>query len=183
MENILQKYNRLRFDIKHGDLLLFHGTGIIANIIQNCDKSYWNHVGVVIEVNGALFIVDANANGVQADRLSWRINKYRKGGDFCIIQSSISDRDREVYLKQLLKKSDGNWIKYDFFNGAKELANRKFDWNLNITTNNKRDICSDFVSTYAVNMQTVTEDFKKVRIAFPGDYLRFINNDYTNLLY
>jgi len=183
MENIQEKYKRIRPDIKHGDLILFHGTGVIASIIQNCDRSYWNHVGVVLRINGALFIVDANADGVQADRLSKRINKYSRGGNFCIIQSLAEDRDRVVALRKLLKRSDESWIKYDFFNGFKELLNRKFKLNLPITVNDRRDICSDYVSRYAVDTKMVTKEFEKVRIAFPADYLRYIDNHYTNLLY
>jgi hypothetical protein len=40
METIQAQYNRIRSEIKHGDLMLFHGTGIVAGIIQNCDKRY-----------------------------------------------------------------------------------------------------------------------------------------------
>lgn len=40
--NIIDKYNRLRGLLRDGDLVLFHGKGIIANIIQNCDNAYYN---------------------------------------------------------------------------------------------------------------------------------------------
>lgn len=182
METILQKYNRLRSSIKHGDLLLFHGTGIVAKIIQNCDKSYWNHVGVVVEINEALFIVDANASGVQADRLSWRINKYRKGGDFCIIQSFVANEIKNIHLTELLKRSDEKWIKYDFYNGAKELANRKFGLKLPINIDEDRDICSDYVSRYAIGAKFVNSSFNELKIAFPEDYYRFMNNETTMVI-
>jgi len=180
--SISDKYNRVRPYIKHGSLVLFRGKGIMAKIIQNCDNSYWNHIGVVIEVNGALFIVDSNASGVQADRLSWRVSKY-EGGDIGFIIPDIEDVTKNYYLSQLLQRSDKKWIKYDFFNGGKELANRKWNLNLKVNTSENRDICSDFVSDYAINTGVVDkESFKKLRVAFPQDYERFINLENCFLL-
>lgn len=172
--NILAKYNRLRPYIKHGDIILFHGKGVLARIIQNCDSAYWNHVGVVIEVNGALFIVDSNASGVQADRLSWRIKKY-KGGDFAIIQPDIPKEVLNYHMTQLLKRADDKWIRYDFVNGAKELANRKFGWKLKIVPTDDRDICSDWIRRYAEGIDVVTEEFRKTLLVFPHDYDRYFN--------
>lgn len=145
----------------------------MAKIIQNCDKAYWNHVGVVIKVNGALFIVDSNASGVQADRLSWRVGKY-KGGDFKILSSTIEEPLVNFHLETLLLRSDAKWIKYDFWNGGKELANRKFGWNLKITQDEDRDICSDYVKQYAIDTKIVTLDILRLRTVFPQDYERYI---------
>ena len=47
--DIIEKYKLLRPNISDGDLILFRGTGVIAKIIQWCDKSYWNHIGIVLE--------------------------------------------------------------------------------------------------------------------------------------
>ena len=172
--NILAKYNRLRPYLKHGDIILFHGKGIIARTIQNCDSAYWNHVGVIIEVNGALFIVDSNASGVQADRLSWRIAKY-KDGDFAVIQPDLSKEVINYHMAQLLKRQDGKWIRYDYMNGAKELANRKWNLKLRIVPTEDRDICSDWVRRYAEGLDVVTEEFKKTLLVFPQDYDRYFN--------
>jgi hypothetical protein len=173
MENILKKYDRLRHLIKDGDIILFHGTGFVARTIQKCDKSYYNHVGIVFEKCGALYIVDANANGVQCDRLSFRINKYRKGGDFTIIKPLNTNSQIQEELTKLLKRSDKKWIRYDFYNGIKELLNRRFGWNLKIQLDERHDICSDFVSSYQINLKLVNEDFLKLRIAFPEDTIRY----------
>ncbi len=179
--DITRKYNRIRPYIKHGDLILFHGRGLVASVIQSCDRSYWNHVGVVLKVNGALFIVDANATGVQADRLSWRIKKY-KGGDFSVIQSGIERSLIDQHLSDLLSISDEKWIKYDFMNGIKELLNRKFGWKLNIEEDASHDICSDYVKLYAMETKMVTDSFKHLKIAFPEDYFRFLNYENSVLL-
>jgi len=176
MITVEEKYKKLRPFMEHGDLILFRGTGLMASLIQNCDKAYWNHIGVVVKVNGALFIVDSNASGVQADRLSWRIRKYKKGGDFGLIKVRASDHIKAFHMESLLQRSDAKWIKYDFMNGGKELFNRKFNTNLKISTDDGRDICSDYVSQYAIGVRAVLEEaFLKLRVAFPQDYDRFLN--------
>jgi len=177
---ILLKYYKIRPKIGDGDIILFHGTGIIANVIQSCDKSYYNHIGVIIEKFGTLYIVDSNADGVQADRLSRRILKYKNGGDFTIIKV-INKSKIESSLTTLLKRSE-DWIKYDLRNGIKELLNRKFNLSLPIYLNDKRDICSDFVSDYQIKIGMVTNEFKKLKIAFPQDTIRYLNKENTIIL-
>ena len=59
-------------------------------------------------------ICDANSDGVQWDRLSWRIKKYSRGGDFTIIRSFENSAEVERQLRFLLKQSGEKWIKYDF---------------------------------------------------------------------
>ncbi len=171
MENIFQKYERIRRQIKDGDLILFHGTKIIAKTIQYCDNAYWNHIGVVVEKHGALFIVDANGNGVQADRLSYRISKY-KSGNFTIIQPLV---DIEVAMVNLLKRSDDKWLHYDFRNGIKELFNRKFGWNLEIKMRDEHCICSSNDEQYVKDLEIMTIEFSKLRIPFPQDYIRYLD--------
>lgn len=181
-ESIFVKYERLRPQIKDGDIILFHGTKALAKIIQNCDLAYWNHVGVIIEKHGALYIEDANGNGVQSDRLSWRIAKY-PDGDFTIIQSTLPKEELQAPLAKLLLRADHKTIKYDFWNGFKELLNRKFDWQLTIKPNDSRDICSNYLAVYAVEGYFVhPESFKKLRIEFPQDFERYRNINTTKFL-
>ncbi len=172
--NIEEKYSLLRPQITHGCLILFHGTGFVAKVIQSCDNAYYNHIGVVIEVNGALFIVDANADGVQADRLSWRIRKYRKGGDFTVIKPKF---DTTAELTKLLRKSDNSWIKYDYTNGIKELLNRRFSTKLKIKIKESHSICSHNVAEYALQTGLVTDQFLKLRIEYPQDFIRYMNQN------
>ena len=174
MSNIKEKYQNLRPLIKDGDLVLFRGTRLLAKIIQNCDKAYFNHIGIVIQAHGALFIVDSQSEGVVADRLSKRISDY-PGGDFCIIQS-VNEVSDEA-LDNLLARQDKEDILYDYGNGFKELLNRKFGWNLKIKPIDKRDICSDFVYEYALRHKIILP-FPN-RVAFPMDYVRHRNKDTT----
>lgn len=172
METVTEKYDRIRPLIKDGDLILFRGTGILAKIIQNCDKSYYNHIGIIIEKLGALYIIDANGNGVQADRLSYRVSKY-KGGDFTIVHPLCDREDIDFELRRILKRSDEKTIKYDFWNGFKELMNRKFNSNFKVELDERHDICSDFVSEYQLNLGLLNKDFINVRISFPQDTIRY----------
>jgi len=172
---ISEKYKLLRPRISDGDLILFKGTGIVARTIRWFDSSYYSHIGVVVEKHGALFIVDSNGNGVQADRLSWRINSYKDKADFCIMKPLHDAQTINIHMNHLLKKSDEKWIKYDFKNGLKEMFNRKFKTKFKITLNDERDICSDFVSKYASSLGLVNIGFLDLPISFPQDYTRFMN--------
>lgn len=186
--NILEKYKKIRPLIEGGDLMLFHGTGFVATVIKSSDKNkdgswaYHNHIGVVVESHGALFIVDSNASGVQADRLSKRIEKYKHGGDFTIIKPTVKRDLINNEMKTLLHKSDDKWIRYDFLNGIKELLNRRFGFKLKINLNDDRDICSDYVCRYASNLDIVTKEFKDKIIVFPEDYIRYINKENANVV-
>jgi hypothetical protein len=186
--NIIDKYNKLRGLLRDGDLVLFHGTGFIATVIKSSDKNedgswaYHNHIGIVVESHGALFIVDSNANGVQADRLSKRIKKYDDGGDFTIIKTTVKRELIDIEMRKLLHRSDDKWIRYDFFNGIKELLNRRFGFKLTINLSEERDICSDFVSRYACNLDLVNQKFKDKTIVFPEDYIRYVNYENANII-
>lgn len=179
---IKDKYTRIRPQITDGDLILFRGTKIVSKIIQWADKSYYNHIGVVTERHGALFIVDANASGVQADRLSYRVDSYGNGCDLTIIKPYNSMEIISGAMEKLLLRSDKKTIKYDFLNGTKELFNRKIKNKLKINADENKDICSDFVSVYAMSLGMVTDEFSNLRIAFPQDYIRYRNITNTTIL-
>ncbi len=200
METIQEKYKRIRPLIKDGDLVLFHGTKLLAKIIQHCDRdriypgsdnwlikllgwkqykaAYFNHIGIVMESHNGLFILDSQSNGVESDRLSERINDY-KNGDFCIIQS-IEELGIDEEMEKLFAREDMTDVLYDYENGFKELLNRKFGWNLKIKPNDKKDICSDFVYEYALKTKMICP-FEN-RVAFPQDYVRFRNEKETILI-
>ena len=181
METIKEKYARLRPLLLEGDIILFHGRSLLSRTIQFFDNCYYNHVGVIIESNGALGICDANGDGVQWDRLSWRIEKYSQYGDFTIIRSLSNNQEVKQQLKILLKKSDEGWIKYDYSNGVKEMLNRKFRLNLKIKLKYDKAICSTNDAKYAINLNITTEAFKSLRIQFPEDYIRYLNKSNTKI--
>lgn len=179
---IQEKYKLNRPILKDGDVIFFSGIGIVARIIRWCDNSKYSHIGIIVEKHGALFIVDANASGVQADRLSWRIKKYDAGADFTVVRSLESQVKIDSEMYHLLRRSDEKWIKYDFKNGIKELCNRKFGTHFKIYLNDERDICSDFISQYQIYLEMVTDVFKDKTIVFPEDGLRYINNKNVSIV-
>jgi hypothetical protein len=172
MSEIEEKYNRLRPFMKEGDLILFHGKKALAKIIQNCDSNaYFNHVGVIGEIAGALFIIDSNGDGVHPERLSTRVLSY-ENGDFLILRSLKSKPTIKKALQNLLKKHDEIDIKYDFLNGLKALINRKFKTNLSVKRFYNRDICSMFVLPYALELEMVFLLKEENVLFFPQDYIR-----------
>lgn len=179
---ILDKYKALRPQIDDGDIIIFHGSGLMAKLIQFCDSSYYNHVGIVIKSHEALFIVDSNANGVQSDRLSYRMLKYKGDGDFTILKPNLSRELIDQEMCKILHTSDDKWIKYDFINGTKELCNRKIGTKFKINLDCNRHICSDYVSRYAINLNMVNDLFKKLIIAFPEDYKRYVDLNNTQVI-
>ena len=179
---ISEKYELLRPKISSGDLILFHGTSLLSKTIQWADHAYFNHIGVVIDSYGALFILDANANGVQSDRLSYRINGYKKYSDFTIISPKENRLNIDRQMAILLKRSDDKTIKYDFDNGIKEMFNRATNTNRFKIKENDKAICSSNVYQYAINLNMVTSDFEKLRIAFPQDYIRYANHNNIKII-
>jgi hypothetical protein len=170
---IKEKYARLRPDIKQGDLILFRGKRLLAKIIQESDSNaYYNHIGVVGEICGALFIIDSNANGVHPERLSERVEGY---SDFTILRSENNSRAINKALTKLLKKHDNVDIKYDFINGAKALFNRWFGLKFKTKKIYNRDICSMFVLPYALDLEMVFPLKDMNDLFFPQDYFRQIN--------
>jgi len=167
---IIEKYARLRPLMKEGDLIVFRGRKLISKIIQESDSNaYYNHIGVIGDICGSLFIIDSNGNGVHPERLSERVLGY---SDFSILRSEKSKATIDKYLKDLLKKQDDIEIKYDFVNGAKALFNRWFRLNFKTKKVYNRDICSMFVLPYALNLEMVYPLKDMNNLFFPQDYIR-----------
>jgi len=169
-EKIEDKYIRLRPLIKHGDLILFNGNKALARIIQKSDSNCkWNHVGLIIEVEGALFIIDSNRTGVHPERLSERVHSYN---DFILYRSLKTKPEIKLALRNLLKKQDEVEINYDFINGGKSLINRYFKTNLKIKNLYNKNICSVFVLPYALELKMVMPLNRTDSLFFPQDYIR-----------
>lgn len=170
---IKEKYDRLRPIMKQGDLIVFRGRKLLSKIIQESDSNaYYNHIGVVGEISGALFIIDSNGNGVHPERLSERVLGY---SDFTIIRSDKDQHIIDEALKKILKKQDETVIKYDFINGTKALFNRWFKLNFKTRKVYNRDICSMFVLPFALELEMVLPLTDMNNLFFPQDYIRQIH--------
>ena len=167
---IKEKYDRLRPIMRQGDVIVFRGHKLLSKIIQESDSNaYYNHVGVIGEISGALFIIDSNGNGVHPERLSERVLGY---SDFTIIRSDKSQEEIDEKLRNLLKKQDDTEIKYDFINGAKAVFNRWFKLNFKTKKVYNRDICSMFVLPFALGLEMVLPLKEMNNLFFPQDYIR-----------
>lgn len=176
--SITEKYNKIRSSIKHGDTILFHGEKIISNIINTADNSYWNHIGIILEVSGVLFIIDSNAGGVQPERLSVRIKSYEDhNGDFKIRRSMKPIESINTALYNVMQNlEDTGVVKYDFINGAKSLVNRFFKTKLKIKEKTNVKICSMFVKPYEVELDMIFNRINPDSLFFPQDFKRYEKN-------
>ena len=53
-----------KYDLKVGDIVLYSGKGFLPRAIQFFQRNKYNHAGLVVEVWGKLFILEAVAEGV-----------------------------------------------------------------------------------------------------------------------
>ncbi len=53
-----------KYDLRVGDIILFSGKGFIARAIQLFQGRRWNHAGLIVDVWGQLFVLEAVAKGV-----------------------------------------------------------------------------------------------------------------------
>ena len=85
-----EKYNKLRSEIKNGDLLLYRGTSFLAKGIQYFDKAYYNHIGVVWmpEDLDRILTLDMWSDGLTCIPVSRRMAGYK---DFCILRPKVSE--------------------------------------------------------------------------------------------
>ena len=177
--DIIKKYNEARPFISNGDLVLFHGKSLLSRTIQKLDNCYYNHIGVVIESNNRLFIIDSNEGGVEPDFLSDRIKEYK---DFCIITPlEWAPQQIENALGQVIDKSETH-IKYDFFLLVKIAMYRKFGWKIK-RHNENRDICSEFARRYLRYLEPETTCFEQPNLPYifitPFDFLLYKDSNYN----
>ena len=70
-------YNEIENRIQSGDIILFSGQRLYQKIIQYISKSKWNHIGVIFESYGHLFLIEAVGSGVQIRRFKQACDGHR----------------------------------------------------------------------------------------------------------
>jgi hypothetical protein len=75
------QYRDWKLDVEAGDVILYH-TGFsykpvswLALLIRLFTKSYWNHAGLVVQIEGRLFISEALGGGVRVRPLSYYLDR------------------------------------------------------------------------------------------------------------
>jgi hypothetical protein len=166
--NASEKYNKYRNIIKNGDIILFRGNRLLARLIQYFDSAYYNHVGIAMECNGRLFIIDSNACGVEPEFLSTRMKKYT---DFGILRINQSQNEINNDLTQVLIRAEDH-IKYDFLLALRVAVARKIGYDFKNLGNSNKDICSEWVrrftnqaqvKCYITDILITPQDFKRLQ--------------------
>lgn len=176
--NIQDKYNAFRSQIQNGDLMVFRGKGVLAKLIQYFDKATFNHIGIVWEANGRLFILDSNAPGVNPDFLSDRIKTYV---DFSVIHIKKPDTDKALKLNLIMDKAQQG-IKYNYRRLLRIAIYKKLKWQIKkLDGGEGRDICSQFAQEYT-NLWPIN-CFKDHPLITPEDFLRSADGTEAEVLF
>lgn len=185
MENIKEKYARLRSEITHGCITLWTGKTIPSRVIMNCDNADWSHVEIVsMSQEGRLLVQGANLDGVDPTYFSHRL-KYHT--NFLVLQPLASMAEINAAMYAAFSKTDEGKVGYDFKNGIKELVNRKlkqYGVNVNLQIEETENTaCSVIAAPYAVQLGMVKSVFfSKLKFPFPQDYLRYIESSNVKII-
>lgn len=138
-ETNIQNYDKIRADLKSGDLLFFSGDHWLSSMIRTRSRSAWSHVGIVLrieEMNRVFLVESVLGNGVRMVPMSYVFKNY--GGNYQPYVGRVAwarhsklslDEDKirktkEFCLDNLTKQYD-NWeyvrILWRTFLGSKEI--------------------------------------------------------------
>lgn len=141
---IAKKYEQLRSQLLHGDMIMFRGKGVMGSLICAADSSYCSHIGIVFKSQDRLFIIDSNKHGVSPKFLSTVIGE---SVDFCILRPlDWSEQKIADALNKTIDAAEKN-ISYDFGSIVQILLYRKLRVTCRLD-NDSRDTCSEFVRRY-----------------------------------
>jgi len=160
------KYDKIRSQIKDGDILLYKGkglfrSGIVATLVQIVTRSAYSHAGIAVWWNKRLMVIEAVRNGVIVNPLSLSLNRYHATVEwYSCNEEIISDEKRcemILYAQEELGKSFAVFLAFWFM--IKILFIGRFSKSDRFHRE-KRYYCSEFVS----NVYTrVGLDLKKER--------------------
>ncbi len=179
---ITKKYALVRSELKHGDIILFRGKGVVANLIFTVDSGYYSHIGIVFKSQERLFIIDSNKHGVSPKFLSTVIGE---SVDFCIVRPETWRED--IVMKALNKAMDAaeKNISYDFASILQIFLYRKLHITCKID-NDSRDTCSEFVRRYVrqfTDPSSACFEQSNIRTNFisPWDYILYADDQFEVL--
>ena len=176
MENITDKYSRLRSSINNGDILLIRGNSFLAKSIQfGDDNAYFNHALVVFKIGDRLLCIQAMAQGVIPAFLSTEI---LANADFTILRPQVSQDIIDNAVNSVFDKAESG-IKYNKLLLVKILAQRKLGININMKYDDLKTICSVFAGiTYGgyVGLSCYKAIFvKQGYFLTPQDIIRYLD--------
>lgn len=170
-----EKYNKLRDEIKNGDLILYRGNSMLAKSIEYFDKAYYNHIGVVWrpEDTNRVLTLDMWSNGLDCIPLSRRMAGYK---DFCILRPKVSNDKTESAIRLVMDDWDGRDIKYNYMLLFRVALIKKTGIDLTGFGNKDRFICSQFVQRYCDLLGLKT--YSMINLITPEDFRRFIDDNF-----
>lgn len=186
----MEKYEKLRMQIKTGDIVLYRGNGVLARIIQWADHgAYYNHTGIAYWLGERLFTIDAWSNGTQLVPMSRRMNAYE---DFCIIRKNRMDmgglRNALNNLFNFIEKNKP----YGGIGLIKRLlyirCHNIFEWLFKIkaltpeqVNYDKNPVCSDVSRMFGVDDGLTS--LKAIILPSPEDLRRYIDKTEATVLF
>lgn len=175
-----EKYDKVRSEIKNGDIILYRGTSTLAKLIQYFDKAYYNHVGVVWKLGDCdrLLTLDMWSEGLDLIPLSRRMDGYK---DFCIIRPNVSEKKIQSTINELLQNWDGREIKYDYLLLFRIALIKKTGIDITGLSKSKKFICSEFIQQYTNTLGL--ENYKDIKLITPQDFKRNIDSKKLDILY
>jgi hypothetical protein len=165
------KYQTHRLDIKTGDVILFHKTGLIAKAISWVDgNAYYTHCGIGKWIDKTLFIVDTDpglttsSSGLEIRRMSTEMESTK---DFCILRKSSTPLELNTAMAILIKAID----KYKAYGWRGIIARllllkgkiKMYPGTLPVCS----DICADFLKALGATC------YDKCNLVSPQDLFRY----------
>jgi hypothetical protein len=170
---IAEKYEKVRPLIKTGDIVLFHGSGLLSKLEQYFTSGYYNHCGISFKVLDRLFIIDSQAAGVNPGFLSDRISTYT---DFCIVRLLRTDAQILDALNKLMDKaSQLPYMKYDFLRLLQIAIWEKTGLDPKFLDQKNRYICSQSVQNFTDSLNINCYNRITLPLIVPNDFVSHLD--------
>lgn len=175
----LNKYNKIRNELKTGDIVLFSGKGRISTGIKWFTSSEWSHVGMVLRLlqfDMVLLWESTTLNNI--DDVETGIAK--KGVQVVSLSKRLQNYDGKAAIRQLSKKLSPKKIK-SLIEFKQEVKNRPYEkQNIELLKSafdgpfgrNREDLSSLFCS------ELVAESYQQMGL-LPNTKIAKASNEYT----
>lgn len=182
----MEKYNLYRNKLESGDIILYYrNSTFLSRAIMWADKAYYCHAGIVFNLEGKQFTIDAWNNGTELIPLVRRMNVYK---DFCVIRKKDIDTTKlKSAYSNLIARVEKN-EPYGFAEVARRLIwlkvinkNNRFAWLENWINKKRLPVCSDVARDFGVDLGI--KCFKDLVLPTPQDLKRYIDLNEIELLF
>lgn len=111
MKNNKIVYEKVRNNIRNGDVLLYKGKGILSYIIQKGTRSEYSHSGIAAWWNDRLMVMEVIRKGVVVTAISRNVSRYHGDIEWYTAKNNIS-KDQRVLMIRFAQKKLGH--EYNF---------------------------------------------------------------------